>query len=540
MVRTITRLTSGLTTTALTLAATASLLGCDVQQEPGGGLSHPERWLTYSGDYSGQRHSPLTQITPANVGQLQHEWTFEPGDARPLEATPLVYDGTLYFSGLSNTVWAIDGRTGQDIWRYDRELPKGLRLCCNASNRGLAMHGDRLFLATLDAHLVALDRHTGAVLFDVAVDETDRGYSATAAPLVVHDKVIVGISGGEFASRGFLDAYDAESGRRLWRFWTVPGPGEPGSETWPPDVWEHGGGPTWLTGTYDPDLDLLYWGTGNPSPPFDGGQRAGDNLYTNSLVALDAETGALRWHFQFTPHDTHDWDANQIPVLADLRMDGRVRRVVMTANRNGFFYVLDRVTGEFLLGQPFVNTTWAKEIGPDGRPIVLPDQEPTVEGTRTCPGDLGGTNFMSPSFDPGRNLFFVTARETCGTFFAQPARNVKVGNRAMGGRVRASGSVRWGALRALDPLTGAMQWERQYASPGWAGVLSTVTGVVFSGDDGLGIFMALDAETGRQLWQYDLQQNIRAAPLTYMIGDRQYVTIASVRTLASFALPPSN
>ena len=396
-------------------------------------------------------------------------------------------------------------------------------------------------MATLDAHLVALDRHTGAILlFDVAIDETDRGYSATAAPLVVKQKVIVGISGGEFASRGFLDAYDVATGERQWRFWTVPSPGEPGSETWPPDVWEHGGGPTWLTGTYDPDLNLLYWGTGNPSPPFDGGQRAGDNLYTNSLVALDADTGTLRWYYQFTPHGTHDWDANQIPVLADLRMDEGVRRVVMVANRNGFFYVLDRATGEFLLGKPFVNTTWAKEIDRDGRPIVLPDQEVTAAGTLTCPGDHGGTNFMSPSFDPVRGLFFVTAQETCATFFAQPRRNVRVGRRSMGGRVQGIPRSRWGALRALDPLTGVLKWEVRYASPGWAGVLSTVTGIVFSADDGLGIFMAVNADTGRQLWQHELGHNVRAAPLTYMIGDRQYVTIASHRTLTAFALPPSN
>jgi alcohol dehydrogenase (cytochrome c) len=397
------------------------------------------------------------------------------------------------------------------------------------------MHGNRLFLATLDAHLVALDKRTGAVLFDVPIEEKGLGYSGTAAPLVVKDMVIVGIAGGEFASRGFLDAYDVDTGARRWRFWTIPAAGEPGSETWPADTTVRLGGPTWLTGTYDPALNFLFWGTGNPSPPFHGLSRPGDNLYTNSLVALDANSGALRWHYQFTPHDTHDWDANQIPVLADLKLNGRERSVVMVANRNGFFYVLDRATGEFLLGKPFVRTTWATEIGHDRRPVLLRPPEPSSSGTHICPDDMGGTNFMSPSFDPARNIFLVTARETCGTYFSQPPETLIPGIRAMGGRAQQSSSYRWGALRAIDPTTGAVKWDVKYDGPGWAGVVSTAAGLTFSGDD-KGLFMAVDTATGRVLWQHELGDTMRASPLTYVIGDRQYVTIATHKTLRSFAL----
>jgi alcohol dehydrogenase (cytochrome c) len=523
----------------LILAATLGVARCQSAEKPNADLAQQGQWLTYSGDYSGRRHSPLAQITRSNVSQLRPEWTFAAGEEGPLEASPLVLDATIYLTGISNTAWAIDGRSGREIWRYTRQLPGELRLCCNASNRGFAMHGDRLFMATLDAHLVALDRRTGAVLFDVVIDKPEGGYSGSAAPLVVGDKVVVGISGGEFASRGFLDAYDVQTGARRWRFWTVPLAGEQGSETWPADSSHRGGGTTWLTGTYDPTLNLLYWGTGNPTPPFDGSQRKGDNLYTNSLVALDADTGALRWHYQFTPHDTHDWDANQIPVLADLPIDGRLRKVIMLANRNGFFYVLGREKGDLLLAKPFVKTTWATEIGPDGRPVELPGQDPTETGSFTCPDDHGGTNFMSPSFDPMRRVFFVTARETCSRFFTRPSRTVQVGARTMGGHVQGIAQLRTGALRAIDPSTGSIKWDVPYRRPGWAGVLSTVTGLVFSADD-RGKFMAVDADNGRELWQHEMGQNMRAAPVTYMIDGRQFVAIASYNRLTAFALPTSN
>lgn len=311
------------------------------------GLKDPSHWLTYSGDYSARRHSPLTQITPSNVHRLVAEWTFQTGTTtrgRGFEATALAWDNVLYVTGSNNFAWALDARTGRPFWQYRRELPNDLTYGASAPvNRGFGMLGDHLFMVTLDAHLLAFDRLTGRIVWDTVLADYKIGYSATLAPLVIDGKVIVGISGGEYPTRGFLDAYDPQTGKRIWRFYTVPAPGEPGSETWPSsaEVLARGGGGTWTTGSYDPDLNLLYWGTGNPNPDYWGSGREGDNLYTNSLIAIDATTGTLKWHFQFTPHDTHDWDANQIPVLADLTFGGTRRKVVMVANRNGFFYAFD-------------------------------------------------------------------------------------------------------------------------------------------------------------------------------------------------------
>lgn len=501
------------------------------------GLANPSRWLTHSGDYTGQRFSPLTQITAANVEQLAAQWTFQTGVVNKFEATPIVVDGTLYLTGALNHAWAVDGRTGRQIWHYQRTLPQGLKVCCGMVNRGFAIYHDRLFMVTLDAHFVALEAKTGKVIYDIEMAAAADGFAGTGAPLVVNDKVIVGVAGGEFANRGFIDAYDPMTGQRIWRFYTIPAPGERGSDSWQGDAWERGGAPTWLTGTYDPAVNLLYWGTGNPNPDWNGETRPGENLYTDSLLALDPDTGTLRWHFQFTPHDTHDWDANEIPVLADLTVNGRPRKVVMMANRNGFFYVLDRLTGEFLLGKPFVNTTWAREIGPDGRPRLLPDQEPTEAGTVTCPDWYGGTNFMSPSFDASRRLFFVTARETCARFLARPSATSKIGDRTMGGTVQlVTAPKRAGALRAIDPATGERKWEILYEDAGWAGVLATAGGVVFSGDH-QGNFFAADSKTGQKLFQFQTGAAIFAPPTTYAIDGRQYVVIPSGATVTSFALP---
>jgi alcohol dehydrogenase (cytochrome c) len=501
------------------------------------GLANPSRWLTHSGDYFGHRFSPLTQITAANVDQLAAQWTFQTGVVNKFEATPIVIDGTLYVAGALNHAWAIDGRTGKQIWHYQRKLPEGLKVCCGMVNRGLAGYQDRLFMVTLDAHFVALEMKTGKVVYDVEMAPAKDGFAGTGAPLIVKDKVIVGIAGGEFANRGFLDAYNPATGERLWRFYTIPAPGEKGSETWQGDIWQRGGGPTWLTGTYDPALNLLYWGTGNPNPDWDGLSRPGDNLYTDSLLALDPDTGTLKWHFQFTPHDTHDWDANEVPVLADLRLGGQLRKVVMMANRNGFFYVLDRETGQYLLGKPFVNTTWARELDGNGKPLVLPDHDPTPAGTITCPDLYGGTNFMSPSFDAGRGLFFVTARETCARFIQRPTTTATVGQLTLGGSVAPiSEPKRSGALRAIDPLTGNRKWELAYADAGWAGVLATAGGVVFSGDH-QGLFFAADSNTGRKLFEFQTGAAIYAPPTSYAIDGRQYVVIPSGADLTAFALP---
>ena len=500
------------------------------------GLSDPTRWLTYSGDYSGRRHSPLTQITPENVHRLVPVWTFQTGTdtrGRGFETTPLVLDGVLYVTGSNNFAWALDARTGRPFWQYRRDLPDDLTYGASAPvNRGFGILGDRLFMVTLDAHLVALDRRTGGVLWDVELADYRIGYAATLAPLVIDGKVIVGNSGGEYTTRGFIDAYDAETGARIWRFHTIPGPGEPGSETWPddPEVLAGGGGATWMTGSYDPDLDLVYWGTGNPNPDYYGDLRPGDNLFSSSLVALDADTGELVWHYQFTPHDLHDWDSNHVPVLVDMEWEGAPRRLVMVANRNGFFYVLDRVTGELLLGKPFTSTTWAREIGPDGRPVIVND------GSQGClPDQWGGTNFFPPSFDPGLERFFVTARETCATYVPQEPER-EPGRPNFGGVVWTDQDAGYGALRAIDPRTGEVAWEFRYPSPTFAGVMSTASGLVFAGDHE-GNFIAFDGRSGENLWHYSTGSRIWGpGAVTFTLEGRQIVLIPSGTTLVAFAL----
>jgi|TARA_B100001146_G_scaffold22195_1_gene16946 alcohol dehydrogenase (cytochrome c) len=503
------------------------------------GLSEPSKWLTYSGDYTGQRHSPLTMITPENVQDLVPIWTFQTGTmtrGRGFETTPLVLDGVLYVTGSNNFAWALDARTGRPFWQYRRNLPDDLTYGSSAPvNRGFGILGDRLFMVTLDAHLLALDRKTGSVLWDIELADYRIGYAATLAPLVIDDKVIVGISGGEYPTRGFIDAYDPTTGDRIWRFYTVPSPGEFGSETWPddPEVMARGGGGTWMTGSFDPELNLIYWGTGNPNPDYYGEKREGDNLFTNSIVAIEANTGILRWHYQFTPHDLHDWDSNHVPVLADLVLDGELRKVVMVANRNGFFYMLDRVTGELLVGKPFTDTTWAREIGSDGRPIVLND------GSKGClPDPWGGTNFMPPSFNPDLGILFVTAREVCATFVPQEPEIIP-GRTSFGGVVWIDRDQGYGALRAIDVRTGERQWEFRYPSATMAGVMTTASGLVFAGDHE-GNFMAFDASTGRNLWHYQTGSRIwGAAAMTHVLDGRQHVLIPSGTTLVAFALPAS-
>jgi len=500
------------------------------------GAVDPAQWLTYSGDYSGRRHSSLTQITPSNVAQLTAAWTFETGVAGKWEASPLVIGGVIYATGPNNTAWAIDPKTGQQIWRYQRELTLGdLSVCCGAVNRGFAAFRDLLLMTTLDAHLVALEMKTGRVVYDVVIDDWHKGYTGTAAPLVVKDKVIVGIAGAEFGIRGFIDAFDAATGKKAWRFWTVPLRGEKGGETWLNDSAVHGGGPTWVTGSYDPDLNLVYWGTGNPSPLYFGAIRAGDNLYTNCLLAIDPDTGKLAWSFQFTPHDTHDWDSNHVPVIADVQIDGAMRKVVMVANRNGFFYVLDRANGRFLVGKEFIHQTWAKGLDTNGRPLPLPDTEPTAQGTLACPDLFGATNFMSPSFNPDLGLFFVTARETCGTYFTREPAYVE-GQRYEAGYTRRGTDPGYGALRAIDPATGERKWELRTTRPSLAGTLSTGSGLVFSGDMEGNVF-AVNARTGERLWSYATGSAIYASPITFMLDGKQYVLLGSGRTLTAFALP---
>jgi alcohol dehydrogenase (cytochrome c) len=502
------------------------------------GYADPSQWVSFSGDYSGQRHSPLKQITPDNAQRLAAQWTFQTGviPRRGFEGTPLVFDGVVYLTGPFANAWALDARTGRPFWRYRRELPNDLTYgAISPVNRGFGILGNRLFMVTPDAHVVALDAKTGALLWDTAMADYKIGYAATAAPLVIDNKVIVGVSGGDFPTRGFLDAYDPQTGARVWRFYTVPAPGEPGSETWPgSESMARGGGATWVTGSYDPELNLLYWGTGNPNPLYYGDDRKGSNLYTASIIAIDAATGTLKWYHQFTPHDIHDWDSNHVPVLADLTIGGQPRKVVMVANRNGFFYVFDRVTGKLLVGKPFSDTTWARELDANGHPIVLND------GSKGClPDQWGSTNYMPPSYDSARRLFFVTVRETCATYIPRKEEIVP-GRIANSGIVQRDAERSYGVLRAIDPLDVSRKWEFKYPTPTMAGVMSTAGGVVFAGDNE-GNFMAFDARNGKNLWYYPTGAPIwGAAPMSFLLDGRQYVMIGSGTSITAFALPAAD
>ena len=509
------------------------------------GLKNPQRWLSYSGDTQGQRHSPLTQITPANVASLTAQWIFQTGTQGKFEASPIVIDGVIYITGPNNFAWALDAKTGRQIWRYQRQLPPDAnRQCCGAVNRGFAVLGGRLFMATLDAHLVALDLRDGKLLWDAVLEDYRKGYSATAAPTVVKDKVIIGVAGGEYGIRGSIQAFDSATGKRAWQFYTVPAPQEPGGDSWSGDSWQRGGAPVWAPGSYDPDTDTVFFGTGNPAPDYDGPLREGDNLYSDSLLALDPGTGKLKWHFQFTPHDVHDWDSTHTPVIADLRIAGQLRKVVMVANRNGFFYTLDRVTGKHIVAKPFVAQNWAKEIGPDGRPVLLPGHEPSPRGTTTCPDLFGATNYMPTSFDPALGLMFVTVRERCQIYSTFDEPYVPGQTYRRGGGSKAS-VPETGAVRAIDPATGNLRWEFRYDGIGFPGILSTASGLVFAGD-AQGNLHALNSRTGKALWSrqlgwspdaYQSGTGIFAGASTFMVGNQQYMLIPSGTVLTAFALP---
>ena len=515
------------------------------------GLKNPSRWLTFSGDYTGQRHSPLKQLTPQNVAGLVPQWIFQTDIAgmagRGIENTPLVVDGILYVTGNNDTAWALDGRTGRPIWSYRRLLPPNFiaSVCCGPVNRGFGILGDRLYMGTLDSHLVALNRMTGQVIWDVAVGDLKKANAITAAPLVVKNKVIIGVAGGDFSSRGYINAYDAQTGEQVWHFDTIPMPGQPGADSWPNvAVSERGGGAVWNTGSYDPALNLVYYGTGNPNPDYYGEDREGDNLYTCSLVALDVDTGKLKWHFQFTPHDVHDWDSAHVPVQADLKIGGQPRKVIMVANRNGFFYTLDRENGKLLVGKTFIDeSNWAKELDKDGRPIVL-DNKGTPD--KCLPDNHGVTNFQPPTYDPGTGLFFVTAHETCATWEGvKPTEPIAMGVRVpSGGRTLVEGRDQFSVLRAIDPATGQRRWEHKYRPyPSTVsldltgGVMSTASGLVFTGDNE-GYFHAFEAESGKELWKFETGAPIwGSAAVTYILDGRQWVVTTSGLSFTAFALP---
>jgi alcohol dehydrogenase (cytochrome c) len=493
----------------------------------------PQNWLTYSGDYAGRRFSPLGQITTSNVHTVVPKWVYQTGATGKFETTPLVVDGILYATGPDDRAFALDARTGRPIWLYQRQLPSDIRPCCGRVNRGLAILGDKVFMATLDAHVLALDTKTGNVIWDIAAADYKKGYSFTLAPLAVMNLVIVGVSGGEYGISGFIDAYDPDSGKRKWRFNTVPGPTEPGHETWEGNSWKVGGAPAWMTGVYDPATNQLFWPTGNPSPSNRGAGRAGDNLYSNSLLALDPDTGKLNWYFQFTKHDEHDWDATQVPIM----IDAGGKHLIAQANRNGYFYMLDRTTGKLLSATPYGKVTWSDGKDTDGRPLAKKGSSPTPQGHTVCPGALGTTNWMSPSYDSQTGLFYVTAREQCD-IFSTAAQPYEAGHAYYGSAYFPSDEAEpyWGAVRAIEPDTGKMKWEFRHTSPTWSGVLSTAGGLLFTGD-AEGNFIALDAATGKALWHFQTGGAVYASPMAFAVDAKQYLAIAAGGSLYAFGLP---
>lgn len=509
----------------------------------------PHNWLTYNGSYASTHHSTLNHINADNVRDLELKWVWQSNSLEKLEPTPLVVDGIMYLTDPPNDALAIDARTGRVFWRYRHAMPPGVAPCCGRVNRGLAILGDTLYMGTLDAKLIALDAGTGRKRWEVQIAKYQDGYSLTLAPLIIGDKVLVGPAGGELGIRGFLAAYDAKTGREIWRFKSIPAPGEPGIETWGGDSWKYGGGSIWLTGSYDPELNLTYWGVGNPGPDWNPAARPGDNLYTDSVVALDANTGKLKWHFQFTPHDGWDFDSVQIPVLADLNWKGARRKVLLWGNRNGFFYVLDRTNGEFLLGQPFVKQTWAKGLDAKGRPIVNPERMPSAQGSFTYPGVQGGTNWYAPSFSPVTGYFYLTAWDDYpGVYYAWD-QQYEPGKWYAGGSVRSelpaisrqeirtrAEDTGYGAVRALDPATGKRVWEYRMHDVSDSGLLTTVTNLLFSGDRE-GHFFVLDARDGKLLWRRYLGGQVASSPITWSVDGRQYVSIAAGRGLFTFGLP---
>jgi alcohol dehydrogenase (cytochrome c) len=512
----------------------------------------PQNWLTYSGGYSSQRYSQLKQIDPGNVKNLELQWILPNQVFGAWQSTPLVVNGVLYVTQRPNDVLAVDAKTGRAFWQNRYSVSPDARACCGANNRGLAILGDTLYMGTLDAHLVAIDARTGRSVWNTTVGDPKLGYSITMAPLVVKDRVMVGVGGGEYGIRGFVAAFDARTGKEQWRFHTIPGPGEPGHETWKGDTWKTGGGSIWVTPSYDPALNLTYWGVGNPGPDWNADQRPGDNLYTDSVVALDADTGRLKWHFQFSPNDTYDYDAVQIAVLADINWRGAPTKAMLWANRNGFFYVLDRTNGRFLLGEPFVKVNWASGLDSAGRPIATP-QPP---GQPTWPGNQGGTNWYSPSFSPRTGLMYVPAWEGYASIFRKEAQEYVPGRTFGGGGATTltpvpgapgirigrttpinnwTDAVGHGSVIAIDPQTGQRKWTFPQYDVTDSGILTTATDLLFTGGRE-GYFYALDAKTGTELWKASLGGQIVNGPITYAVDGKQYVAVISGNSLIAFAL----
>lgn len=498
--------------------------------------SEPHNWLTYWGDYSGKHFSALKQINALSVKQLQSRWAVQmPGDTL-LETTPLVIDGVMYTSGMPGEVYALDARSGLQIWKYARKQKVVNPFESNRFNRGVAVLGNRVFFGTLDCALIALDARTGQPLWEVQVADTMEGFSITSPPLAIKDKIIVGVAGGEYGVRGFLDAYDAKTGKRLWRFYSIPGPGEFGNDTWKGESWKTGSGATWLTGSYDPELDLLYWTIGNPGPDMDAEIRKGDNLFSCSVVAIDPNTGQRKWHYQFSPNDDHDWDANQDVILVDRIWQGQPRKLMIQANRNGFFYVLDRTNGKLLHAAPYVHQTWNAGFDADGRPKFAPKSGATPEGNEVFPSLVGGTNWQAPSYDSSLNWLFLVFAES-GNRYVRSDMAYEPGKGYWGGRTLPAGENNYAGIRALDAATGAKKWEFKISQGSLAaGVMATAGGVVFAGTRE-GNFVALDSKTGKLLWRFQTGGTIASAPISYAVDGKQFIALAAGGVLYSFALP---
>jgi alcohol dehydrogenase (cytochrome c) len=491
-------------------------------------------WVSYNGDYTGRRYSSLSRINPSNVSQLRAQWVFHAANSSLLECTPVVVDGTMFVTA-ANDVFALDAKTGKQRWHYHRPVTEGLIDDASAHhNRGVAVFSDHLFIETDNAHLVSLDARDGTQLWEATYATDNRNYGATSAPLIVKDMVIVGTSGGDDGVRGFVAAFDAATGAERWRFWTIPGPKEIGSESWPGDAYLRGGGTTWMPGTYDPELNAIYWGTGNPAPDFDGEPRPGADLYTDCVLALNADTGALLWYFQFTPHDLYDYDAVETPVI----VDRAGRKLLVEANRNGFLYVLDRTDGHFVKATPFVNKiNWASSIDGAGRPVRTGVQ-PSKEGTVVCPDMNGATNWFSPTYNPDTGLFYFIALESCHTYFLEPQTFAEGKEYYATGVKRVPGGEHDKKLVAYDALTATPRWSYALIGDGesWAGAMSTAGGLVFLGNDAQE-FEAVDAKSGQSLWKFNVGQTLHASPMSYAVDGKQYVAIAAGSDLFTFALP---
>jgi alcohol dehydrogenase (cytochrome c) len=500
----------------------------------------PQDWLTYGGNYASQRFSELKQINKENVKSLQLKWVYQLRRQGIFESSPIVADGMMYVTEPPTTVTALDVRTGRPIWRWTADLPKNLlTIGLFPTNRGVAILGDTVYVATIDAHLVALDAKTGAVRWNVEVGSNKQAVAITQAPLAINGKIVLGMGGGEGGLRGYIDAYDAKDGKRLWRLYTIPTTGEPGVETWAGDSYKYGGATTWNTGAYDPELNTLYWGTGNPAPDWNGDARTGDNLYSCSLLAIDADTGKMKWYFQFTPHETHDWDASEPPILFDAVLSGKKRKIVAQANRNAFYYVLDRETGEFLAGAPYAKQTWAKGLDAKGRPIELSNIDPSTQGTLIYPSITGSINWTSSSYSPRTGLVYVDTREQGAYYFKghpemDPYNPLDIGGG--GGQRLVNGDAAYSAVRALESTTGKVKWQFKMVGDSWTGTLATAGGLVFCADS-QGNFLALDDATGKPAWNIQLGNSLRANPITYAVDGKQYVEGAAGNSIFVFGLP---